>query len=282
MDKVQGSPEWLEMRKSKIGASDAPIIMGVSPWKTAYELWEEKTGRKESPIMTPWMKRGHDLEPIARSNFEKLIDEDVFPDVIFHEEHDFLMASLDGISMDGKTLVEIKCPGKEAHSIAMAGNIPEHYMPQLQHQLMITGLDKMYYYSFDGNDGIPIVVNRDDDYIKELLAKELEFWEHMQNDTAPKKPEPKYVSRDDEEWINLSSRLKELQPLVKEYEQCKKDLIALSEGINSEGHGVRVSSYSRSGSIDYAKIPELKDVDLEAYRKKPSISSRITLYDNNP
>ena len=39
---VQQSEEWLEFRRSRIGASDAPIIMGVSPWKTHYKLWVEK------------------------------------------------------------------------------------------------------------------------------------------------------------------------------------------------------------------------------------------------
>jgi predicted phage-related endonuclease len=38
----QQTPEWLEFRKNKIGASDAPIIMETSPWKTPYQLWLEK------------------------------------------------------------------------------------------------------------------------------------------------------------------------------------------------------------------------------------------------
>ena len=44
----QKSEEWLDWRKKGIGSSDAPIIMGVSPWKTPFELWEEKTGTQRA------------------------------------------------------------------------------------------------------------------------------------------------------------------------------------------------------------------------------------------
>ncbi len=53
---IQHSNEWLELRKNKIGASDAPIIMKVSPWKTPYRLWEEKLGLTEC-VSNQAMKR---------------------------------------------------------------------------------------------------------------------------------------------------------------------------------------------------------------------------------
>ena len=43
---IQGTSEWLENRKNHIGASDAPVVMGVSPWDTPYKLWENKLGRR--------------------------------------------------------------------------------------------------------------------------------------------------------------------------------------------------------------------------------------------
>lgn len=42
---LQNTQEWEKFRLQKIGASDAPIIMGVSPWKTPFQLWLEKTGQ---------------------------------------------------------------------------------------------------------------------------------------------------------------------------------------------------------------------------------------------
>lgn len=42
---LQNTQEWEKFRLQKIGASDAPIIMGVSPWKTPFQLWLEKQGK---------------------------------------------------------------------------------------------------------------------------------------------------------------------------------------------------------------------------------------------
>ena len=66
----QGSAEWLTLRKSKICASEAAIILGISPWKTPFQLWEEKTGRKESGFSSIAMQYGTDMEPKIREWFE--------------------------------------------------------------------------------------------------------------------------------------------------------------------------------------------------------------------
>jgi putative phage-type endonuclease len=46
-----------------------------------------------------------------------------------------------------------------------------------------------------------------------------------------------------------------------------------------EGAGVRVSWYYRRGAIDYAAIPQLKGLDLEPYRKRGSLVTRIDVKD---
>ena len=69
----QGTKRWLEERMSYIGGSDAPIIMGVSPWKTPYQLWEEKMGNvvedKDKEFI---FARGHRMEDKARRIFDLL------------------------------------------------------------------------------------------------------------------------------------------------------------------------------------------------------------------
>ncbi len=53
---IQNTPEWHAFRRKRIGASDAPVIMGISPWKTPYQLWIEKTSGIESSA-APQQKR---------------------------------------------------------------------------------------------------------------------------------------------------------------------------------------------------------------------------------
>ena len=63
--------EWLEWRREGIGASDAPVIMGVSPWTTPLQLWENKLLGKSGQLETSSMRRGKDMEKEARRHFEE-------------------------------------------------------------------------------------------------------------------------------------------------------------------------------------------------------------------
>lgn len=284
---IQQTPEWLEMRKEKIGASDAPIIMGVSPWKTPYRLWEEKTDRKEGGYTSSSMKRGIDLENSAREHFIKLTGITVDPQVIMHPQYEWMMASLDGISDCGQYIVEIKCPGKEDHEMAVKGQIPDKYYPQLQHQLEVCNLDMAYYFSFDGKDGVIIECQRDKKYIKGMLKKELEFFECVKNDIAPKRPIDDYQQKTDDMWqsyaqgwlvINeqLSQLEKQVSQLEKQEKEMRESLLAMCQGENCIGHGISVAKSMRKGNIDYSAIQELKNIDLEQYRKESIELWKIT------
>ena len=277
---IQGTEEWLEMRRNAIGASDAPIIMGVSPWKTPHALWEEKLGLRETQPTTEAMKRGSLLEEPARGEFEKATGLKMTPRVMEHPTYDWMIASLDGISEDGKSIVEIKCPGREDHLTALTGEVPEKYYAQLQHQLAVTGLYMVYYYSYDGERGITIEVKRDDKYIDQLISMELAFWNCVQNLEPPKLTERDYVTRDDDLWQTTTASWLEVQAqlekLVERQEALRQALIDLSGGRNTMGAGIRVQRVVRSGSINYRMIPELRNVNLEQYRKKPVESWRIS------
>lgn len=176
---VQQSEEWLLLRKSKIGASDASTIMGVNPWKTKYQLWEEKISDTITTIKSERMQRGLDLEEMARELFTIKTGLVVQPDVRFSNNYEWMMASLDGIDVTNSHIVEIKCPGKRDHATAISGQIPEHYYPQLQHQMEVCNVDKMFYFSFDGLNGVIIEVDKNEDYIAELIEEERKFFHYM-------------------------------------------------------------------------------------------------------
>lgn len=277
---MQNTPEWEKHRKNKIGASDAPIIMQESPWTTPYQLWEKKMDLVCDPKTTPAQQRGHDLEPLAREELEKMTGILFLPRVIFHPTTNYLMASLDAIDPEGLNIAEIKCAGKEDHSLALAGQVPRKYFPQLQHQLEVCQLDLVLYFSFDGSKGVIVKVYRDDKYIKEMLQKEKEFWECMQEFNPPPLTDKDFEKKDDEswketaqEWRLISNQMKELENREK---QLRDSLISMSNNRNAMGHGIKVSTYPRKGSVDYSSIPEIRNIDLELYRKKTSKCWKIT------
>jgi putative phage-type endonuclease len=180
-----GSEEWLKMRRTKIGASDAPIIMGVSPWCTPLQLYEQKVFDIEI-LDNEYMERGRELEPFAMKAFEDQTGHIIYSMVITHDSLQWMIATMDGITIDKTIAVEIKCPGKRDHFMAMNGLIPQKYIPQLQHQMEVCQLSEINYFSFDGKYGVNIIVERDQEYINELLDKEKEFWYCLSNLIPPK------------------------------------------------------------------------------------------------
>jgi putative phage-type endonuclease len=276
----QNTPEWLEMRKKYIGASDAPIIMGVSPWATPLQLWERKLNLCEEKTQTQAMKSGNDLEPIARENFEKIAGVSVVPKVIFHPRNKWMMASMDGISSSGKTAVEIKCPfNPRDHETALKGEIPEKYVPQLQHQMEVCDLDRIFYYSYYQGKGVLLELDRHERYIQEMLREEESFYRCMKEMEPPRLTDRDFIERWDSEWQDLATQWATIQQQMKIYqdqeEELRKRLILISGGMNTTGCGLRLTKVVRKGSVDYKSIPELKNVDLDQYRKEPSLSFRI-------
>jgi putative phage-type endonuclease len=185
----QGTAEWLEWREGGIGGSDAAALMGSSPYMDAYELWQRKL-KLLPPIQTnAAMQRGHDLEPIARIEFELATGLHMKPGCFIHPELSFLRASLDGISADGKFILEIKAPGLTTHREALAGKIKPYYFTQMQHQLAVTGAEMCYYCSYTDLPDIQSLyiteIARDDAYIERMVEREAKFWEAVQTQTEP-------------------------------------------------------------------------------------------------
>lgn len=297
----QNTQEWLDFRKTKIGASDAPIIMGDNKYKTPYQLWEEKLGISESAPPNYAMQKGIDLEPIAREAYTRQTGIAVEPQVVVHPEYEYMIASLDGLSECGNYAVEIKCAGEIDHQTAKEGKVPQHYFAQVQHQLACKKLNTLHYYSFyikdwerlfDETDEayrdriileadkVLIEVERDDDYIAKMMIEEASFYKKMRTFEPPSLSDKDYVERLDTAWSSNAYGLAQVQEelkLLKEKEkEYRENLIKLSDGQNSFGAGVRLQKVIRKGTVDYSSIAELKNVNLEEYRKSPVESWRIT------
>lgn len=268
---IQNTQEWLEHRRKFIGASDAATVLNIDPWRTPLQLYEQKLGLVSEQPETYAMRRGKELESAAIKAFESSTGYQVFPKVVYHPEVPFMMASLDGITLEGDVAVEIKCPGKKTHDLALEGKIPDHYYAQMQHQLACTGLDEMWYYSFDGMAGRGIKVFRDDDFIENLISEEKKFWEMVQNKTPPPATDRDYRICESEKWVTAGLRLRELDETLKALknlrEEIKQDLLDDAVNQSCRGGGVTLTKTNVQGSIDYSLIPELEGVDLEQYRK---------------
>ena len=186
---IQGTAPWFRWRCQGIGGSDAPVVLGLAPWEdaTPHALWLRKTGKAPDVEDTFAMRRGRRLEPIARQLYEQLTGHLVSPLCGEHEERAWMLASLDGITLLGDLIVEIKAPDWETHELALAGQVPDYYFPQVQHQLAVSGAELAHYVSLTENKRFgaskdspqiapPVEVLPQPDYIARLVEAEREFW----------------------------------------------------------------------------------------------------------
>ncbi len=276
----QGSPEWLSWRKTVITATDASIIMGSNPWDTPFKCWQKKLGLIEEKKSNEAMERGKRLEPEARAKFIELHGIDVNPAVVESTEFDFLGASLDGITELGGTLVEIKCGGAKLHDMAARGEIPAYYQDQMQHQLLVTGADRCFYYSYNGTDGISIEVFPDPEYRAKFMPKAREFWKCVALNEPPALQDADYKDMSENgSWKDLSARYQVVCENIKTLEEVKesyrKQLLALCEDQSCLGGGIKVVKIPVKGRVDYDAIPELKGIDLDKYRKSATMTWKI-------
>lgn len=263
----QGSQEWVNFRKKKIGASDAANILGCG-FKTPRVLWEEKLDKRQEHVNDA-MRRGVELEPFARQSFQDLIGMEVTPKCFLSDTHPFMMASLDGITEDGKTMVEIKCGGEKLHEDAKKGNVPVKYYSQMQHQMQVMGLDQCHYYSFDGERGALVIVERNNDFIRDLIEKEKAFYKCLITYTAP---EDGHLDMNIPEWDHLRQRwviaMSKIKEAEDEKEAVKKEMLRMTNEQEARGYGFNLSKVHRKGDVDYSNIEALKGLDLDSYRKK--------------
>lgn len=250
----QGTDNWLSWRMQGIGSSDGPIIMGVSPWKTKFQLWEEKTGKVKKEQSSNWATdRGNRLEPIARAKYELEFDFEMGPATCQHEKYPFLRASMDGWNPQLKRGLEIKCPGQPDHMLAKSGQVPTKYWPQIQHQFLVTGAEVIDYYSYwMGKDvpdhmgeGVRIEVKPDRDYILKLFKAECDFWECVTKNIPPgmtgddfKKIRLIFARKYAEEWKRLAKEMESLQTQITEQES---KLLAYGKRVQFQGTGVRTN-----------------------------------------
>ncbi len=268
----QNTAEWHRWRMQGIGASDAPVIMGETPFKTPRTLWSIKTGRVQEGPAGPAARRGRELERFARRAYERRIGIQMEPLCLVHEEFEWMRASLDGLSFDGSTLLEIKCPlNLRDRASAQEGRIPSQYHAQLQHQLEVSGAEQAHYWSFHGSDGILVEIRPDPEYAKRLVETEAAFWQLVTENRWPESAKEELDLSADQNWRHAALRYREarvrLENAASEEHQLRAVLKRMATARRTWGCGVEVLKSSRKGAVDYSAVPELRGVNLEPYRK---------------
>jgi len=181
-DLEQGSREWHDWRKGVIGASDAPKIMGENPWGSRSSLLDEKLGLVREFQGNAKTREGNSFEGDARKSLESKYKMKLKPTIVQDSKEPFLAASLDAICSYHENLFEIKAGVKAYEHTKMTKRVPDYYIGQLQHMLMVTELESLTYAVYRPDKPLlTLKINRDDSYIKRLRKKEKEFIQELVN-----------------------------------------------------------------------------------------------------
>ncbi len=152
MNVLSSREEWLAARRNYIGGSDASAVLGMNPYKTNIQLWEEKVGMAvpEDISEKPYVIYGHQAEPLLRELFaldypEYVVDY-VDNNLWLNDKFPFAHASLDGWLTDQngrKGILEIKTTNilQSMQKEKWKDRIPDNYFIQVLHYLMVTGFD---------------------------------------------------------------------------------------------------------------------------------------------
>lgn len=172
------------MGRSKfIGGSDAAGIMGMSRWDTPLSIWAEKTGQYIKPeVESEAQELGRELEDYVARRFERKTGKKVLrsSETIFDETYPFIGANVD-------RLVDVEDAGLECKTASAwkskeweGEEIPQEYIIQCMHYMMVTGKKKWYLAVLIGNQSFQIKeLNYDDKFIETLKKREVEFWENF-------------------------------------------------------------------------------------------------------
>jgi len=282
IDVEQGSQEWLSWRKTVITATDCPAILGSSPWTTAYKCWQGKLGLGGAFKPNEATERGKSLEPIGRERFIKKYGINMTPLVVESSEYEFLGASLDGLSDCRKYVLEVKTGGHKLMKMAQEGVVPQYYLDQMQHQLLVTGAEKCFYLVTheDEEKEIVIEVFPDPTFLSRFMPKARAFWKGMAFFEPPPLQDSDYKNMNDSlDWQEYARLYQETDIALKTLEEKKdylrRELIKLCAEQSCVGNGVKVMKTLVKGRIAYDEIPEIKGVDFDKYRKDSTTTWKI-------
>lgn len=169
--------QFLLDRKTGIGGSDIAAIMGVSPWRTAFDVYKDKTSDTIGEIDNDVLKRGRDLERTVLSAYADKTGKVLITNIpmMRDKEYPFLIGNIDARVKDENVIIEAKTT--RSFMSSWHAGIPKHYQLQVAHYASITDADRVdIAVLFGGLDFGYFVYERDVELEKKIKRAAIDFW----------------------------------------------------------------------------------------------------------
>ncbi|HQT25830.1 MAG TPA: YqaJ viral recombinase family protein, partial [Burkholderiales bacterium] len=190
MNLVQGSDDWKAHRREFFNASDAPAMLGISPYKSRNDLLHEMHVGFASEVDQATQARfddGHRFEALARPLAEEIIGDDLYP--VTGTLGKF-SASFDGITMDHSITFEHKSLNDTIRAASCAAELPEYLRVQMEHQFLVSGAQKCLFMAskWDASDELIEEVHHWYEHDAELRDKIIAGWAAFVDDLKTYQP----------------------------------------------------------------------------------------------
>lgn len=175
-----GREEWLALRKTGIGGSDAGTVCGINPYSSAMKLFYDKTGKEVEEQENEAMRQGHDLENYVAQRFTEATGLKVRRSNYMYRntEYPFMIADVDRLVVGEDAGLECKTASAYQADKWKDGDIPLHYMLQCYHYMAVTGKRTWYIAAVIlGKEFVYHKLEWDNELIESLIHAEKRFWE---------------------------------------------------------------------------------------------------------
>ena len=289
---VLSNEEWLQYRRMGIGGSDAAAVCGVSPWKTARELYQEKAEgifRDEPEKNWVALEIGKRLEELVVQIFMRQTGLKPYAvrKMFRHPFYPFMLADVDYFVKIGEDIYVVEC--KTSFSYRMDewadGNIPLHYELQGRHYAAVTNTKGVIFLCLHGNSEDTFLMRRIDRNLRQeadLIEQEAYFWnEFVLEKQAPEYTEPsslvinslkKQLQVREQKTVELSEDLASNILTYLKLKEKKAEADALSRNLENQIKGITAPIRSALEDAQTGKI-EINGISYQAgYTKRTTTS----------
>lgn len=181
--------QWLKLRKTGIGGSDAGAVCGLNPYSSAMKVFQDKISDTVKEADNEAMRIGHDLEDYVAKRFMEATGLKVRKSNFMYrsKEHPYMLADVDRLIVGEDAGLECKTASVYSADKWADGNIPLHYVMQCYHYMAVTGKRTWYLAAVIlGKEFVYHKLEWDNELIQHLIAVEGEFWkEHVVKRVIP-------------------------------------------------------------------------------------------------
>ena len=196
--------EWLDLRKSGIGGSDASAILGLSPWKSPMDIWLDKKGLLEEapdPKRDAMREFGLEAEPFIARKYEEqtgrklrkilhsIVRGKILHGIVRDSQCDFLLGSPDRLVVGEPIGVELKTENIFQDNFGEPGTdqVPMHYLVQCAWYMMLTAYPEWHIALLRGDRQVAIyVIKRDLELEQTIRERCISWWNtHIIGDIPP-------------------------------------------------------------------------------------------------